>query len=233
MIMNTIHTLSLTFDMPLRHHELPRFRGAMAQIAGWEQDLFHNHDNSAAPGAYMHRYPLVQYRVHQGQAGVFGINGGARALEELLESRRTEGFFLNGQPRPLECARIQRNPRFEPEVVAADLPFSYRIYRYLPFGDRRIQDYHRAADMHAKIDLLARLLRNHIVAFAHGVGWDLPEERKVEVGIADFGAARKLQVKEQPVMAFDLEFRSNARLPEGLGLGRKTAFGFGTTVPLP
>jgi hypothetical protein len=231
--MNTLHTLSLTFDLKLRHHELPQFRGALAHLAGLDQDLFHNHDNAAeSPQSHRQRYPLIQYRVHLGQAGVFGINEGACALERLVENHRIDDFRMNGRSRPLELAGVLRDPEFRPFVQANDLPFEYRIFRYLPFSPERHQEYDSQADMHARIDLLATLLRNHIVAFAYGVGWQLPEDRRVSVSIVDFIEARRLRVKDQPVTGFDLVFRTNARLPEGLGLGRKTAFGFGPAVPI-
>jgi len=36
-------TLHLTLELPLRDHQLRQFRGAMAELAGWENQHFHNH----------------------------------------------------------------------------------------------------------------------------------------------------------------------------------------------
>lgn len=41
-----IRTLSLSFDLPIAHRQLPQWRGAFAELAGVENDLFHNHKNA-------------------------------------------------------------------------------------------------------------------------------------------------------------------------------------------
>jgi hypothetical protein len=228
-----IHTLSLTFDLPLRHADLFRFRGAMADLAGRENDLFHNHDNATDSEAeFRQRYPLIQYRVHHGHAGMYGVNDGALALERLVESKCLIHFSLEGKHRPLELNGVMRDPDFVPEVSSGDQPFRYRTYHYLPFSSRNYLEYQEHFAVQGKLDLLTRLLRNHVVAFAWGVGWQLPRDRRVTVTINDLDRVRKVTVKGQSRMAFDLVFSTNARLPEGIGLGRKTAFGFGATIPV-
>ncbi len=44
----TIRTLYLHFDLPLFHRQIPQWRGAFAELAGVENDLFHNHKNELA-----------------------------------------------------------------------------------------------------------------------------------------------------------------------------------------
>lgn len=231
--MSTLHTLSLSFDLPLFPTDLFRFRGAIADIYGKDNDLFHNHDN--APDSkvqFRQRYPLIQYRVHKGHAGVFGVNEGAEALEHLVEAKLLDQFSLEGRSRPLELSGILRDPTFEPKVSPADQPYRYRIHQYLPFTPKNYREYQNHFGMQGKLDQLGRLLRNHVVAFAWGVGWQLPQDRRIAVTINDLDRVRKVTVKGQSKMAFDLVFSTNARLPEGLGLGQKTAFGFGMTVPV-
>jgi hypothetical protein len=228
---NSISTLAASFDLPLRHAELPAFRGAMASFVGLQQDLFHNHDNDPASTAeFRNRYPLIQFRVHRGQASIFGINAGAEALESLIFQPSLQKFELKGRRCPLTLSQHYRDRSFRPEVKAAEQPFRYRIYHYLPFAPRSYHEYQSTFDVRDKMDHLARLLRNHIVAFAWGVGWELPSDRRVAVTINQLDRVSKVSAKGQPMMAFDLEFSTNARLPEGVGLGRKTAFGFGVII---
>ena len=230
--MTTLHTLSLAFDLKLRHRELPGFRGAMAALAGLNQDLFHNHNNAAGSQAqFKQRYPLIQYRVHHGHAAIFALNAGALALEKLVDSGKLAQFAMNGRARPLELAGVLREPQFLPQV--ADHPtFRYRISQYLAFSPERFAEYKASLSLVEKISLLERTLRNHIVAFAWGAGWQLPEDRRISVVINDLNRANMVPFKGQQLMAFDLVFSVNARLPEGIGLGRKPAFGFGATIPL-
>ncbi len=231
--MNTLHTLTTTFDLKILHRDLPLFRGAVAQLAGRDQDLFHNHNNDARSGkSYRQRYPLIQYRVHRGHAGIFGVNEGAVALEEILETQRFSRFSMKGRYRPLELSGYIRDPAFEPVVSLKEEMYRYRIYSYIPFSPRAYQEFKSQFDILDKFKVLQRILRNHVVAFAWGVGWELREDRRIEVTINDLERIRKVTVKGQSIMAFDLDFSVNAKLPEGVGLGRKSAFGFGATIPL-
>jgi len=230
--MTTLHTTQIAFDLPLpKHRDLEAFRGAVAALIGWKQDLFHNHDN-AAPNAFQQRYPLIQYRRYQGYASILGINAGAKALEELVEADVLGQFSYRGQPMPLHSIGFQRDPEFEAVVKRRAGAFHYRIRDYLPFSQERYREYKRTQDPYRRREILERILRNHIVAFAYGVDWQLPKERRIQVGILDIQKSGHKALKNQAPMAFDLVFAVNARLPEGIGLGRKTAFDCGVVTPL-
>lgn len=41
-----INTLKVQFSLPLRPQQIPQWRGAVAESAGWKNDLFHNHNNN-------------------------------------------------------------------------------------------------------------------------------------------------------------------------------------------
>ncbi len=231
--MNRLHTLTATFDLKLKHSDLSKFRGAVAQLAGYDQDLFHNHDNGSGPtDKSRQRYPLIQYRVHHGHAGIFGINEGAEALEQLIEDGHFARFSMNGCARPLELSGYIRDPAFEPCILASENSHTYRIYKYLPFSGKAYREYKSQFDVRDKLTVLQRLLRNHLVAFAWGVGWELSPEKRIEITINDLDRVSKVSAKNREVVAFDLVFSANAKLPEGVGIGRKSAFGFGATIPL-
>lgn len=228
--MNTIHTSAFTFDLPLEHRDLPNFRGAISALAGREKDLFHNHDNRPGSDRSFHqRYPLVQYRIHGGKASIFGVNEGARAIEQLLQEQQFGAFRMNGRRLPLALSSYHHNPDFVPRITEEH--HFYRIYSYIPFSFKAFQEYESLPSLHAKIDHLERLLRNHIVAFAYAVNWKLPEDRRIKVNLLDLDSMQKVRIKGHQLMAFDMAFTSNALLPKGVGIGRKTAFGLGVTVP--
>jgi hypothetical protein len=225
-----INIYALTFDLELRHADIQAFRGAFAAMAGRQNDLFHNHDNEEGSSAnYKHRYPLVQYRIHGGNASVYGINEGADALEKLQKSGILSDFSMNGDEFPLQVIHSNRERGLELEVT--EQVHAYRIYRYLPFSPDKYREYKNMFALREKIVLLERLIQNHIVSFAHGTNWVLPPDRRIAVTINDLDRVKKVKVVGRDLMAFDLVFSVNARLPEGLGLGRKTAFGFGFVVP--
>lgn len=226
-------TLSLTFDLPLRHADLPAFRGAFAHMAGHDQDLFHNHDNDAArAGDYHHRYPLVQYRVHDGHAAILGINAGAEAIGRLHRDQRLADFSLGGWHKPLRVAHSRLQAPAPALLDGSAAPRRYRLYHYLPFTSENYQHYKSLPGLSDRVPFLERILQNHIVAMARGTGCDLPADAPLAVRLQDIDRVKKVNALGTPMMAFDLVFTAQAQLPEGIGLGRKVAFGFGFTVPL-
>ena len=227
-------TLSLTFDLPLRHADLPAFRGAFAHMAGHADALFHNHDNDAASQRdSLHRYPLVQYRVHDGQAAILGINEGAEAIGRLHRAQCFADFSLQGRRMPLRVAHSRLQAPAPALLGAGDAaPRRYRLYHYLPFTPENYQQYKALPGLSDKVPFLERILQNHIVAMARGTGCDLPTDAPLAVRLQDIDRVKKVNALGTPMMAFDLVFSAQAQLPEGIGLGRKVAFGFGFCVPL-
>lgn len=218
----------LIFDLPLRHDQLPGFRGAFAALAGREHDVFHNHDNDAGSDReYKHRYPLVQYRVHDGRAAVVGINEGADGLERLVKGRALEQFEMNGYAVPLEVVHSRKERGLSVAVLPGDEGRVYRIYHYLPLGPENYRDYKGLPSLVDKVRMLERLLQNHIVSMALGTGGVLGKDDVVQVVLQDIDRVQKVKVLGTAMMAFDVVFRVNVELPEGIGLGRKVAFGFG------
>ena len=231
----SIPYLALTFDLPLHAGDIPAFRGALARLAGQDplNELFHNHNNDPAQRAsYYHRYPLVQYRVQGPHAMVVGVGQGARALAALRDSGRFRGFRIRGHRHPLRVIDEATRPDLALEVHPTELPHGYRLTRYLPFSEARYHEYKALPGLREKTELLERLLINHLVSFAYGVGWSLPAEHRLQVRLTEIDRIRKVRALKQAYMAFDLRFDSNARLPTGIALGRKAAFGFGTLVPV-
>lgn len=220
--------LSLQFDLPLWHRDIPRFRGALAALVKRQDDLFHNHDNDAErERAYKHRYPLIQYRVQEGYAAVIGFNAGAEALEKLRLSGRFAEFKMNGEHIPLHVLARDSDRNLPLAVLPEGESMRYRLLHYIPFGAEKYHAYKALPTLMEKLPMLQNLVRNHIVAFAYGVGWTLPAEPLLRVEVEDIDKVTRVLAVGTPMMAFDLHFRVNALLPSGIGIGRKTAFGFG------
>lgn len=222
---------ALTFDLPLRPCDIPSFRGAIADIAGWENDLFHNHDkHKNSEAAHKHRYPLIQYRVQEGKAAILGINDGAEALEDLHRSKAFSRFCINGEPFPLQV--IDRSRERGTELRVTESTHRYRLYQFVPFRPDSYRRYKNTPELINKIPILEHLLQNHIVSFAYAMDWRLPEAPRVKVTVNDLDRVRKVRGKETYLMGFDLVFSMNVLLPEGVGLGRNTAFGYGRLMKM-
>jgi len=226
----TIHTLSIIFNLHLKQGELEAFRGAVIAIAGRENELFHNHNNhdeEAGDNKFHYRYPLINYRIQDHAASLFGINEGTEAIDKLLRSKAVKEFKMNGRPIPLNIFQRQENSSFALSLSAQTQVHSYRIYNYLPFTPDNYHQYKALPSFVRKVEFIEKLLANHLVIFAHAVNWAFPKNRRLEVSIQDIDRIKKTEVLGVQMMAFDLVFNCNALLPDRLGIGRKTAFGYG------
>lgn len=228
--MPTLHTLSIIFNLRLRQDELESFRGAMIALAGRGNELFHNHNNQdeeTANNKFHYRYPLIHYRIQNHCASLFGINEGAKGIDKLLRSKAFKEFKMNGRPLLLNIIERQENSSFALSLTSKKQLHSYRIYNYLPLNPDNYHQYKELPNFIRKVEFIEKLLANHIVAFAQAVNWKFPQTRRLEVSIQDIDRIKKTEVLGVQMMAFDLVFSANALLPDRLGIGRKTAFGFG------
>jgi hypothetical protein len=213
----------LTFDLPLERRDIAGFRAAVARAAGLEHDLFHNHD---ADGAVQYRYPVVQYRSERGQAAIVGIDAGGMAMFEWFS--RFEGPLLwNDAEHPLRIRRM--NVSEHAIQFNHDEPHTYRLYQWLPLDQKRYRDWMALPDLKTRAEVLDRTLVAHILTFCRAVNWRLPE--RLEANIASIGATYRTQLLGNHLVALDVTFRSNLRLPAHIGLGKGVSHGFGVCRP--
>ena len=211
--------LSLAFDLPLHPRDIAGFRGALAGAAGFDADLFHNHDNEHNRLHY--RYPLIQYRSERDHAALIGLDAGADAiLEWYANSNGTVAY--NGERHLLAFRKLDVA---EYEMSLRDTPKIYRLYQWLPLNQHRYAEWQDLAGLGDRIAELERLLSAHILTFCRAVDWRLP--RRFDLRIRDLGRSYTtgfLGVRHQ---AFDLEFSCDLLLPPGIGLGKGVSHGFG------
>jgi len=213
----------LTFDLPLERRHIAGFRAAVAQAAGLEHDLFHNHD---ADGSAQYRYPLVQYRSERGHAALVGLDDGGKAMFEWFS--RFEGALLwNGAEHPLRIRRLNVDEHHI--QYDHDAPRAYRLYQWLPLDQKRYRDWQALPDLKARAEVLDGILVAHILTFCRAVQWRLPE--RLEASITSISATYRTQLLGNHLVALDVSFRSNLRLPAHIGLGKGVSHGFGVCRP--
>ncbi len=218
----TVKVLRVRFRFELARRDLGAFRGALVSHVGRSFDKFHNH----APGAnnYMYRYPLVQYRIEGRQAALIAFGEGVDDLRRLLDGPAPE-LWLHQRRVSLivDDVAIDYYP-----LSASDSLLHYEVRDYLPLSQQNEREF-RQLDEYTRGDWMGRLLTNHLLAFAQGVGWRIEQRVRVELaGVRNLGTIR---YKGAARPAFDVRFRTNLELPYGLGLGKAVAMGFGVTHP--
>ncbi|MEZ4961211.1 MAG: CRISPR-associated endonuclease Cas6 [Saprospiraceae bacterium] len=232
--MSPLPLTTLHLNIPLRHSGIYSFRGLVAEIIGWEEDLFHNHDNSPSSengsrqsmNRYKHRYPLIQYKVRKGKAAILGMGEGAVKLRTLIDA---DGLIFGGKFPILE----RRDENFQ--MGMTDHPQHYRLRHWLPLNasnHERWQELREEDDLAPKRLELERILTAHLLAFAQGAKFEVPRPRGLEVRLEKFyGPEQVRSFGRSILLAFDAKFSANMTVPAGAGIGKASSIGFGQVWP--
>jgi len=216
--MPKIRYLRIQFDQALSGRELPMFRAAVIEQTHRESDLFHNHTED---GGFVYRYPLIQYKVSDGKAGMVCLNQGTDDIHYLLQNRQLD-FRIGKEHRRYAIEDIRLN-YFEPRVLSS--PVRYRINNWLPFNQENYKEYMQLPYETDRLQRLEGILVGNIISFAKGITWQI--EERIQVRLLNKPEERVLNHKGQPHIAFTADFDANVALPEYIGLGRGTSVGFG------
>lgn len=226
-----MNTLSITFDLRIRPQQIYDFRGAIIHLTGGENGLFHNREVLAdgSVGKPLERYPKIQYRIIDGKATLWGLDEGAAALKQLSE-QQLEEFEMFGVQTPLRIIHQIEDYHFQPGISA---PATYRIRHFIPLNDVKDKEWNALDTYTEKIKMLEQILLNELVLFSYAVQWELSEKLQVQIkDILHQSTARyKTREGKQTIYkyfkSFDIVFRVNALLPDGISLGRHKAYGYG------
>lgn len=216
--------LSVSFSIPtIYRNELPAFRGAIAQKVGFEHDFFHNHQEKAD---FFYRYPLIQYKLFkQHQPGLLCLQEGVDNIYHLFEKKSWD-ISLHNEPINLKIAHLKME-QYQLQVHNRMSPF--RINGWQALNQKNYQTYRGIEAMTERIEMLEKLLIAHLLWFAKGVGWMI--EERIDLSITNISEIKSLNFKKTPVIAFDVEFKTNMFIPPQIGIGKGASRGLGTVYP--
>ncbi|MGM0472001.1 MAG: CRISPR-associated endonuclease Cas6 [Bacillota bacterium] len=215
-VKKAILEFNLNQDLPLSFgHKL---RGFFANR--FEDVLFHHHREN---GELRYGYPLIQYKIIEGNPTVIGLNRGAELISDKFLA--VEELSLAGEDYlPVEKKLNVVDHQLE---VVDDLEFGYQFYS--PWLGLNQQNYHRylseikGAGQSKEENFLGNILIGNFLTLAKGVDWWVEEEIRVDVDLSPVD----VRFKNQEMIGFTGRFTSNIKLPQYIGLGKSTARGFG------
>lgn len=235
---STFKTLSLTLSHRIRPHEIGRWRGAFLEMAGWEEELLHNHDNKDVKGEKVfssetlarnkvhYRYPLIQYYEDQGRGTIVGINEGVNALLRILDE---EDLIIrwNGRMKALKVVKVAQN---EHQFGILDQPKQYRLKNWMALTQRNHQVWKSCDGLTQRILLLDKLLTNHIIGVLKELNWRWPPG-SLQANLDFLYKMDSVRHKGVKLEVFDVAFSTNINLPVGLSIGKGVSHGFGIIIP--
>ncbi|MEM6342926.1 MAG: CRISPR-associated endonuclease Cas6 [Bacteroidota bacterium] len=213
----------LCFSLPLEVADLSRFRASVAEKAGWEQDLFHNHQSGKSPanGKVINRYPLVQYRLYQGHAAMLGYNEGALAVSRFLADYDGT-LYLKGEDLKLPIRDFRQRTW---ELKASTQSLQYRLKDWIALNQRNYHRWQTAPSDIARKQLLERILTAHLLAFAKAMHWDIDWTLQIE--IQEIERTKQTRYRNVSLLAFDIRYTANLCIPANIGLGKSVSEGYG------
>ncbi len=214
-------TLTIRFANPLRPHEVPLLRGAVINALRHKLTLFHT-----GADTLRYSYPLIQYKVLNGQAAMVCLNEGADAVGEFFASGNYD-VRLGERAATLVVDRIE--PR-QWQVQVWDQMFGYRLWRWLPLNGENYRQWQADESPAARAALLQRVLTGNILSLAKGLGIGL--EAPVKAAITSMDEPRSTVAKGVRMLTVNATFTTNVSLPLQAGLGKHASLGYGVVSRL-
>lgn len=195
-------------------------RGALA-TAFPEHDLLHQHTSSG----FVYRYPLIQYRWHERKGVLMGFHAGA----ELLVRLPLLGLALQLERLTTTVTDVEMQFR-QQSIELCESPIDYQFQSpWLPFNQENYAK-HQGMSKDEQRRECERIATGNLLTAFRGLGVHIPDRLLVQ-----FEKQRQVQCryKNQTFIGFHGKLRVNARLPDGIAIGKAVSHGFGWLSPVP
>ena len=203
-------------DIELQTRDAHKLRGYFGNLFIEHSPLLHNHYQD---GSARYAYPLVQYKVIDKMPLLVGFQEGAELLVSLFLKIRE--IKISGQNYPVLAKYIQQK---QYELTVNQQLYNYRFKTLWMALNQENHHKYMLLGENEKISFLNRQLQNNILSFYKGLSFRTTERIMAITRVNE----KQTLFKDQPMLAFDGEFTTNAFIPEMAGIGKAVSRGFGT-----
>jgi len=217
--MHRLKYLKVVFNDKLRSHEIPAFRGAVAEKVGKEHLLFHQHTGKG----YRYAYPLIQYKSLGGQPALICLGEGVEEVHHFF-TQRDWSIRIGDRRLDMPVETLNMN-QFTLQVW--NQTFTYRIKNWIALNQENYIRYQDIPHLGERINFLEQKLIGNILSFAKGIGWWIDQDKQIKVRLLDLPEPRPVKYKQVYLQGFSLSFHANVFLPNYIGLGKGVSRGYG------
>jgi hypothetical protein len=213
-------TTSLIFDRSLSQFVSPKdLRGAISHL-NRNNVLFHQHANDEY---LVYNYPLIQYKIIEGNGVIVGLDKGAVAVAKmnLLKKQLNLGN--------MEYIVEQQTMFFlVPCIGIHDRNTKYKfLLPWLALNEKNYQKYQRLGTQCKRKELLEKILIGNILSMSKSLGYTVPAP--IEAKIINLKEVQT-SLKGVPMLGFLGTFSLNFEIPDYWGIGKSVSRGFGTVI---
>lgn len=191
-------------------------RGYLGNLFREKSTLLHNH---LEDGTFRYKYPLVQYKIIDGNPLIIGLNEGADVLNEIFTGIRV--LVINGKEYHFDLKYLE-NSFFTIETIPHFVSYQF-LTPWMALNQHNVDRYLQS-EFKAQKEMLNSILTGNLLSMMKGIGQHMDKQIIVEVrpreDIAHF--------KNQSMRVFWGTFKSNIKLPDFIGVGKAVSRGFGT-----
>ena len=212
--------LWLGTDSGISSNDAEKIRGYIGRK--FIDDSFLHHHNTEN-NKLIYRYPVVQYKVIDGNPLLIGIKGGVDSLWKVFDNMSE----LNLDDITHEIFD-KKSLLKQVHVGISDKQISYSFLTpWLALNEKNYEKYQRLGTWAKKKELLVKILIGNIISMSKSLGYTVPEPIKANIGNLK---EVPTSLKATPMLGFLGTFSVNFEIPDYWGIGKSVSRGFGTIV---
>lgn len=214
--MNVSQTIIRFPEIQLRTRDAHKLRGYFGNLFKEKSELLHNHMGN---GEFRYNYPQVQYKVIDQTPMLVAVKDGAKLLPELflkikelkIGQEVIQVHQKNIEAKQLEIGVTERFQKYQFQTL------------WMCLNQKNHQRYENSNPKDQQ-QLLERILTGNFLSFFKGMDHFIEEQIQVQVQCRE----KQTRFKNNTMLAFEGQFKTNVALPDLIGLGKSVARGFGT-----
>lgn len=201
----------------LKVRDAVKLRGYFGNLFIERSPLLHNHFED---GTLRYKYPLVQYKVIDGEPFIVAIDEGATLLRKLFFEIRE--IVIEGETFPITEKFIGSDSKYI--GVDDELHTYFFTTNWMALNEENFTKYKDMSHNLERNDFLKKILIGNLLSLFKSLGHH--EEQKI-MAIVDVRGDHS-NFKENRMLVFKGEFTTNVLLPSLIGIGKAVSRGFGT-----
>lgn len=183
-----------------------------------EDSFLHNHEEN---GKQIYRYPIVQYKVMNGNPLLIGIKDGIDSLWNIFDEL-SELKLNNNKHEIFDKKSLLKQVYLG--ISDNQIQYSF-LTPWLALNEKNYEKYQMFGNWTKRKELLEKILIGNIISMSKGLGYTVPEPIKVSIGnLKEIPTS----LKGTPMLGFLGTFSVNFEIPDYWGIGKSVSRGFGT-----